>query len=88
MSDRELPEAERKREFYTGMCVALTCVAGSDSVLWAEIVRAGGDDLIYHAAHVEPHEWELAGFEKYLWTELRKRKPRTRAAAAIGGGNG
>ncbi len=78
----DLAEAAKLREFYTGVCVALTAITADDSpVVWVEIVRSCGDELLYHAAHVEPDEWELAGFAKYAWSELRKRKPRKRAGS-------
>lgn len=69
-------------EFLAGVCVALQCVTAQDSgVLWAEIVRAVGvDDLLQYATFIEPAEWDLAGFSTYASTELKRRRPRSKAA--------
>jgi hypothetical protein len=73
--------AEERDDFFNGVCVALSCVTAQDSgTLWREIVRTvGEDDLLQYAAHVEPEEWKLAGFEHYAKVELGKGKPRKRA---------
>lgn len=78
-------KAAADAEFKTGICVALQAItARDDGVLWAEIVRACGvDDLLYHAAHIEPDEWELAGFAKYARDELGRDKPALLAAPRV-----
>ena len=65
-------------EFRTGICVGLQVLTGFDQcVMWGELVRtAGVDEMLHHAANVEPCEWELAGFAKYALKELKRRKPR------------
>ncbi|RZS80609.1 hypothetical protein [Pigmentiphaga kullae] len=74
--------------FNAGVCVALQVVRAMDcGVTWAEIVRASGEDeLLYYAAHIEPEEWKLAGFDHYAKDELGRGKPpkrrRVRATAA------
>lgn len=76
-ADAQLQEQKRD-DFLAGICVALQCVTASDDgVLWREIVRTVGvDEALHYAAHVEPDEWELAGFRKYARVELRRSKPR------------
>lgn len=32
--------------------------------------------LLRYAAFVEPDEWDLAGFQRYAITELKRRRPR------------
>ncbi|WP_257819804.1 hypothetical protein [Burkholderia glumae] len=70
--------------FFAGVCVALQVITAFDQgVMWAELVRAcGTDELLQYAAHVEPEEWQLAGFEKYAFNELRKKKPKSAARAS------
>lgn len=70
-----------KDDFLLGVCVALQCTKDC-GVTWAEIVRTVGvDDLLYYAAHVEPEEWELAGFNQHAMAELQKLKPRKKKQA-------
>lgn len=71
-------ETQRAIEFRQGICVALQVIAGFDQpVIWAELVTtAGAAAMLRHAAHVEPAEWELAGFQQYARSELRRLKPR------------
>lgn len=73
--------------FSRGVCVALQVVTSMDqAVLWREIVLACDEEkLLYFAAHIEPEEWELAGFAQYAAGELQCDKP---AAQAQGGPNG
>ncbi|WP_257835047.1 ead/Ea22-like family protein [Burkholderia glumae] len=63
--------------FYAGVCVSLQVITSFyDGVMWADLVRACGvDALLQYAAHIEPQEWELAGFQKYALNELGKAKP-------------
>lgn len=63
--------------FSRGVCVALQTVALMDqATLWTEIVRACDEEkLLQFAAHVEPEEWELAGFAQYAAQELGRDKP-------------
>ncbi|HEY1129157.1 MAG TPA: hypothetical protein VGF12_07120 [Roseateles sp.] len=64
-------------EFLQGVCVALQHVKACDAVAWGEIVRAvGEDDMLRYAAHIEPEEWELAGFDQHAKSELGRGKPR------------
>lgn len=65
-------------EFLLGVCVTLGIITSFDApVIWAEIVNCVGvDQLLHYAAHVEPAEWELAGFKKYARIELNRGKPR------------
>lgn len=76
------PIQEPATEFKAGICVALQAITACDNgVLWSELVRAcGTDEMLYYAAHVEPAEWELAGFAKYARAELGKKKPAKRAS--------
>ncbi|WP_208456721.1 hypothetical protein [Burkholderia gladioli] len=76
--------AARDDGFFAGVCVALQVITAFDQgVMWAELVRAcGTDELLQYAAHVEPEEWQLAGFEKYAFNELRKKKPKAGARAS------
>ncbi|WP_186101429.1 hypothetical protein [Burkholderia gladioli] len=76
--------AARDDGFFAGVCVALQVITAFDQgVMWAELVRAcGTDELLQYAAHVEPEEWQLAGFEKYAFNELRKKKPKAAARAS------
>jgi hypothetical protein len=76
------PIHEPATEFKAGICVALQAITACDNgVLWSELVRAcGTDEMLYYAAHVEPAEWELAGFAKYARAELGKKKPAKRAS--------
>ncbi|WP_186257827.1 hypothetical protein [Burkholderia gladioli] len=69
--------AARDDGFFAGICVALQVITAFDNgVMWAELVRTCDiDALLQYAAHVEPEEWELAGFEKYVRDELRMEKP-------------
>lgn len=71
------PPTGVRDDFLHGICVALTAVhAFGNGTLWAEIVRtANTADILYYAAHIEPDEWELAGFKHWAWQELRERKP-------------
>jgi hypothetical protein len=72
------PAAKTGDPFLQGVCVALQAVTGSgDGVLWREIVEtAGADDLFQYAAHIEPEEWELAGFAVFAKSEMRRDKPK------------
>ena len=72
-----VPVVERD-DFLAGVCVSLQVITAMDcGVTWAEIVRAVGEDkIIRYASHIEPEEWELAGFKKYAMQELRRGKPR------------
>jgi len=72
------PAATTGDPFLQGVCVALQAVTGGgDGVLWREIVEAAGaDDLFQYAAHIEPEEWELAGFAVFAESEMGRRKPR------------
>jgi hypothetical protein len=67
-----------KDDFLQGICVALTIISSDgDGVLWAELVKtAGVDALLQYAAHVEPEEWETAGFKRFAKAELGRSKPR------------
>lgn len=71
------PEPERD-DFLAGICVALQCVTASDdSVLWREIVQmAGTESLLRYATFVEPDEWQLAGFARYVRNALHRARPR------------
>lgn len=71
------------KDFFAGICVGLQVLTAQDEgVAWGELVRACNvDDLLQYAAHVEPDEWELAGFKKYANLELGKRKPAKRVSA-------
>ncbi|WP_420996293.1 hypothetical protein ACKI2N_012520 [Cupriavidus sp. 30B13] len=77
------PAAQAKDDFLAGICVALACVQAQDhGTLWREIVRTvGEEDLLQYAAHVEPEEWELAGFANYAKLELNRNKPRKLAVS-------
>jgi hypothetical protein len=72
------PAAKTGDPFLQGVCVALQAVTGSgDGVLWREIVEAAGaDELFQYAAHIEPEEWELAGFAVFAKSEMRRDKPK------------
>jgi hypothetical protein len=63
--------------FMAGACAALAVVTlHYDSVIWSEIIRSVGiDDLLNHAANVNPQDWDLAGFSKYAQAELGRGKP-------------
>lgn len=76
--------------FNAGVCASLAHVRAQDNgVLWREIVHAcGKDELFQYAAHVEPEEWKLAGFDYYAKTEFGEGKPRKRAAIAQQGKEG
>lgn len=67
-------------DFLRGICVSLQVISGFDcGVMWAELVRAVGvDDLLQYAAHIEPDEWQLAGFARYAMAELGRSRPRKR----------
>lgn len=69
---------ETQDSFLQGVCVSLAVITAHDNgVMWAELVRTVGvDELLNYAAHVEPDEWELAGFSIYADSELNRRKPR------------
>ena len=69
--------------FFAGVCVSLQIVKNHGyATLWGEIVKSVGvDALMQYAAHVEKDEWELAGFRKYVKTELHLVKPRKRPNA-------
>lgn len=84
VSGGEQSSAERTLGFNAGICVALQVVTSMDcGVTWREIVTAAGKKkLLDYAAHVEPEEWELAGFKQYAMSEMNERKPRKRAAIA------
>lgn len=59
-----MSDAERAA-FFGGMCVALTAAFRLDEpIVWAEIARMGGDELLHYATYVKPDEWEVAGFSK------------------------
>ena len=68
-------------DFLHGICVALQVVTAMGcGVTWTEIVRTAGErELLHYAAHIEPEEWELAGFAKFAKAELRRNKPRKKA---------
>jgi hypothetical protein len=76
------PVASNSDPFLQGVCVALQAVTGSgDGVLWREIVEAAGsDELLQYAAHIEPEEWELAGFSFFAKSEMGRGKPKKLAA--------
>lgn len=84
MTAAKLRRTDVRDEFLSGVCVALqviTSFAKSAAWIeaWAELVRtAGVDDILYYAAHVEPDEWELAGFSRYAKFALKRGKPRNR----------
>ena len=82
-----IPVAERD-DFLAGVCVSLQVITAMDcGVTWAEVVRAAGEDkILRYASHVEPEEWELAGFEKYALRELHRGKPRRVPNAKLNGG--
>jgi hypothetical protein len=64
--------------FFQGVCVALqSLTAHGDGVIWREIVEAAGADEIFrYAAHIEPEEWELAGFSAFAKSEMGRDKPK------------
>lgn len=66
-------------DFLHGICVALQVLHGYDhGNAWRELAHtAGVDQLLDFAAYVEPDEWELAGFSKRAWKELRRHRPKT-----------
>lgn len=68
---------DRTFHFFLGVCVSLSCVKAQGSgTTWREIVRSvGEDEILYFAAHIEPDEWELAGFAQFAQMELGKAKP-------------
>lgn len=65
-------------DFLAGVCVALQIVSAADNAtLWRTIVMdVGVAPLLRYAAFVEPDEWDLAGFQRYAITELKRRRPR------------
>lgn len=69
---------DARDDFLAGVCVALQVVAAMDyGTTWAEIVRTVGEDkILWYASHVEPEEWELAGFKRYAANTLGRSKPR------------
>ncbi|WP_186269985.1 hypothetical protein [Burkholderia gladioli] len=83
-ADERAADDSSDKSFFAGVCVALQVITAFDQgVMWAELVRAcGTDELLHYAAHVEPEEWQLAGFEKYAFNELRKKKPKAAARAS------
>ncbi|WP_208455243.1 DUF3850 domain-containing protein [Burkholderia gladioli] len=85
-ADEQTADDSSDKSFFAGVCVALQVITAFDQgVMWAELVRAcGTDELLQYAAHVEPEEWKLAGFEKYAFDELRKKKPKAAARASQG----
>lgn len=64
--------------FLQGVCVALHAVTGTgDGILWCDIVEAAGaDELFQYAAHIEPEEWTLAGFDVFAESEMGRGKPK------------
>lgn len=76
VSDLQL-KAARDWGFNAGTVAALAILAAHDSeVQWHEVLHAAGEDqVLHHAAHVEPEDWKWAGFAKY-----KLRKPTKRAA--------
>ncbi|MEX3691172.1 hypothetical protein AB3X91_38740 [Paraburkholderia sp. BR14263] len=82
LASSDAARASADANFFAGVCTALQVIAVHDQgVLWKEIVRACGvDKLLQFASHIEPDEWELAGFAKYARGELGAKKPSKRAA--------
>lgn len=72
--------AARDDGFFAGICVALQVLTThGQGVIWKDIVKACGvDDLLQYAAHIEPEEWDLAGFKYFARDELGRRKPAAR----------
>lgn len=76
VSSNQAPERD---DFLHGVCVALQLVKEYDEVCWTEIVRTVGEKAILnYAAHIEPDEWTLAGFDQLARLKLGRRKPRKR----------
>ena len=78
------PVAPEGDPFLQGVCVALQAItAHGDGVIWREIVEAAGvDELLQFAAHIEPEEWELAGFSAFAKAEMGRDKPKKLASPA------
>lgn len=75
-------EDVRRFEFHQGICIGLQVMYSSGHVTaWKELIDATGGEIIYHAAHVEPGEWELAGFKAWSKLVLGCNKPKKRARA-------
>lgn len=60
------PSGARDEGFNCGVCLALQVITGCGNVgnnEWDELLKSAGREQIeYHAKHVDPDMWELAGF--------------------------
>ncbi len=68
--------SDHEKGFLAGTVSALAVIYGFDEeTAWREVLRTSGEaSVLYYAAHIEPEDWEFAGFAAYKCKKPRKQR--------------